>query len=85
MTRNLRNAYKALEKIGAPVFDHGYKNHFGISAEENYDELWADYWLIPERIEGLSEGINDKIHAILNRYNLWSEWETAGSLNIYEG
>ena len=34
MKRNMRYAYNALKKIGAPVIDHGEEN-FMISAENN--------------------------------------------------
>ena len=45
MKRKFKKAYTALGKIGAPVFEHEDMNgNFGLSAENNYDRIWADYY-----------------------------------------
>lgn len=83
MKRNLRNAYNAMKKIGAPVYDHGEDDTFVISAEENYEDLWADYYE-GYRIFNNQHMVNDKLAAILDKYGLWCEWYDCGSLRVYQ-
>ena len=47
MKRNARNAYKALEKLGAPIYDRQeYGAHFILGGElrDRDDNYFADYW-----------------------------------------
>ena len=93
MKRNARTAFNALKKIGAPVREtdsHGA--HFSISAEENYDETWADFYEGPslERVDETTGeilwafGVNPKIHNILKANGLYCEWWNAGVLGVYD-
>lgn len=79
-------AFKALEKIGAPVIegdDYGSPDGFRISAEMNDKVIWADYY------EGVfwkdfEFGVNPKIVAILRKYGLHAEWINPGVLGVYQ-
>ena len=80
MKRNYRNAFNALEKIGAPVFERD--DCLFISAESNYDEIWADYY---DRYGSLDDfGVSKKINAILDKYGLFAEWQNPGCLAVCE-
>jgi len=87
MKRNYRNAVKALEKIGAPVIDHGGDEIY-ISAENNIDEIWADYYAMGDGYTCGGQlddfGVNKKIGAILSKYGLFAEWQNPGCLAICE-
>jgi len=97
MKRAGRNAFKALQKIGAPVIEsNDYGAHFIISGETNCtgslncEDIWADYWEA-QNLEHINEhgeivwafGINPKIHAVLKRYDLFCEWINPGMLGVY--
>ena len=85
MKRNFRLAFNALEKIGAPVFENAdteRDGNFRISAENNVDETWASYWAITH--SDLDNGVNRKITSILRRYGLFSEWQNAACLSVWE-
>jgi hypothetical protein len=84
MKRNYRNAVKALEKIGAPVIDHGGDEIY-ISAENNSTEIWAHYYMMGSGCTMLDDfGVNHKINAILDKYGLFAEWQNPGCLAICE-
>jgi hypothetical protein len=87
MKKNMRYAYNALKKIGAPVIDHGEEN-FMISAENNVKTLWADYYAMGDGYtcgDQLDDfGVNKKINAILDKYGLFAEWQNPGCLNVHE-
>lgn len=86
MKRPYCYAFKALEKIGCPVFenyDDAELGNFKISAEQNSDECWADYYsgmYYPDFVFG----VNPKIVEILKKYGLYAQWENPGCLGVYE-
>lgn len=90
MTRNMRLAFRALKKIGAPVFaneDNIHGKNFQISAEQNVDRVWADYyWYDRARDLGDNQfpGFNKQICDVLERYGLYPEWHTAGNAHVHE-
>lgn len=88
MKAHARKAFNALKKIGAPVFvrDESESCHFVISGEDNCKKTWADYWLTADGLEpeGFRFGVCPEINEILDKYRLFCEWETAGSLCVYD-
>ena len=97
MQRTARKAFTALPKIGAPVIDHGDSNnqwgaHFIISADDNVDEVWADYYDGPmlERVDEKTGkivwrfGVNPKITDILDECGLYDEWIDPGTIGVYD-
>ncbi|MFZ9131347.1 MAG: hypothetical protein ACO20M_05270 [Methylophilaceae bacterium] len=80
MNKAFVSAFNELKAIGAPVRKE--EDSFIISGEENYNEIWADYW--EEFTPTDWEGINPKITKILEKYNLECGWENAGILSVYE-
>jgi len=84
MKKNMRYAYNALKKIGAPVIDHGEEN-FIISAENNVTEIWADYYMMGMGNTFVDDfGVNKRINRILDRYGLFAEWQNPGCLAVHE-
>ena len=86
MNKNARTAYNALKKMGAPLHIHeGESYHFLISAEENYDTTWADYYAMSDGSYGELDdfGVHHKINAILDKHNLMCEWQNPGCLGVY--
>ena len=88
MKHQFRQAFNALKKIGAPVYERSDIEQFQISAEHNFDdqyggELWADFY-DAQNLDGWNFGVNPKIDNILRRYNLHCEWINAGELGVYE-
>ncbi|NJO58780.1 MAG: hypothetical protein HC836_10660 [Richelia sp. RM2_1_2] len=92
MKRNARVAFNALKKIGAPVFESTDYGFFGISAEDNVDETWADFYEAP-RLERFTvpggklvwkSGVSPKITDILEANGLHAEWINPGMLGVYE-
>lgn len=92
MKTNATKAFDKLKAIGAPVTEGGDYGHFVISAEDNYDEVWADYWDGP-RLERRDPktgkilwafGVNPKITRILDRHGLHAEWINPGMLGVYD-
>jgi hypothetical protein len=82
MKRKYRTAFNQLSKIGVPVRDHG-NDDFIISAEDNYDTVWADYYR--ENDAALDDfGVNHKINDILHANGLYAEWENGGVLGVSE-
>ena len=82
MKKNYRTAYEQLKKLGVTVYEDG--NGFRISGEDNYPQVWADYY----REFGDSEldcfGVNHKINDILDKQGLFAEWENTGVLGVAE-
>ena len=86
MQRNFRYAYNALERMGVPVRPDwdGRDDAFRISAEENYDEVWADYYMMGMGNSQVDDfGVSHRINRVLNRYGLYAEWINPGSLGVY--
>jgi len=87
MKKNMRYAYNALKKIGAPVIDHGEGN-FMISAENNVETVWADYYAMGDGYTCGGQlddfGVSKRINRILDRYGLFAEWQNPGCLNVHE-
>jgi hypothetical protein len=84
-----KRAFEALQKLGAPVYHlgEGWSGNalFAISGEQNYDEIWADYYN-EFNLSCLDDfGINKKINNVLKKYGLFAEWCNAGVLDVYEG
>jgi hypothetical protein len=74
-----KKAFTELEKLGAPVkSSEGYpeRGFFWISAEEEYSELWLDYF-------SLYWG-SDKLQEILAKHGLYFEWDNPGFASVYE-
>lgn len=76
-------AFNALQALGAPVYEHAddFAN-FSISAEENDEETWADYY-DAQGLEGWEFGVNPKITEILRANGLFAEWVNPGRLAVY--
>ena len=87
MERHAKNAYDTLKKLGVPVYIHrGESYHFLISAEENYDTIWADYYAMSDGTYGdlCDSGVNAKINKVLDDYSLFSEWQNPGGLGVFD-
>lgn len=89
MKRHARSAYNDLNKLGVPMYIHqGETYHFLISAEENYDTVWADYYAMTDSVlyyDDLDDfGVNEKINAVLDKHGLYCEWINAGCLGVYD-
>jgi hypothetical protein len=79
-----KKAFAALKEMGAPVYHlgEGWGGHalFSVSAEENYNEDWADYYQ-----PYLGEfGLSMKIVDVLDKHGLYAEWCNPGVLDVYE-
>ena len=88
MKRAHRNAFNALKKIGAPVYERSDIENFQISAEGIYgdydrDTIWADYY-DGRNIPDWEFGVNPLITNILRKYDLHAEWINPGELGVYE-
>jgi len=85
-----RRAYNELKKIGAPVFD-SYRdgspvedNTFKLSAEENYDRSWADYWdEFGFNVDSRTPGVDSEVCKIAAKHGLFFEWENPGCLTAW--
>ena len=87
MERHARNAYNTLKKLGVPMYIHeGESYHFLISAEENYDTVWADYYAMTDGVYGdlCDFGVNNAINKVLDDYGLFSEWQNPGALGVFD-
>jgi len=87
MERHASNAFNTLKKMGAPVFIHeGESYYFVISAEENYDTVWADYYAMTDGSYGdlCDFGVNESINKVLNDNGLFCEWQNPGVLAVYD-
>jgi len=79
MKRNLRKCYNELKKIGAPVFErYDPPDGFLLSAESNYDRIWADYW------NEFGVEVDPKVEEICSRNKVFLEWENPGCLIAYD-
>ena len=89
MKQHARSAYDKLKALGVPMYIHeGEPYHFLISAEENYDTVWADYYAMTDGVlyyDDLDDfGVNEKINAILDKHDLFCEWQNPGALGVYD-
>jgi hypothetical protein len=87
MKRHAKSAYTMLKNMGVPMYIHeGESYHFLISAEENYDTIWADYWAMTDGSYGDLDdfGVNEKINKVLDQYDLFCEWQNPGALGVYD-
>jgi hypothetical protein len=80
MTRNARNAFRLLKTIKCPVLETTRSAEFLISAEDNIDTLWADFY---GEFCGGYPTINNKIISILESKGLFAEWIDAGTIGVY--
>lgn len=78
MKRSLRKAFTALKKIGAPVFERSDEDGFVLSAEDNNDRIWADYY------NEFGIEIAEDVQKICDDNDVLLEWETPGGLIAYE-
>jgi hypothetical protein len=89
MKRHARKAFTALKKIGAPVFVREGEEgpYFCISAEDNGEKTWADYYMMTDgpELEGWRFGVCAEVIDILDANGLYCEWENPGSLSVYDG
>lgn len=85
MKRKFRTAYNALKKIGCPVYEGGWNGEdtFRISAEDNLDHVWADYYMMSEE-GGYVFGVSPRINEVLDKHGLFAEWCNPGVLNVWE-
>jgi hypothetical protein len=84
MKRKFKKAYTALKKIGAPVFeneDMERDGNFGLSAEDNVDRVWADYY---REFGWPVDGIDAEVLKIVDKNGLYFEWQNPGVLYAYE-
>ena len=83
MKRNYKKAYTKLLKMGCPVLlgdDYGNERFFRISAEDNDDTVWADYYQMD-----LGEwGVNQTVVDVLSQNGLYAEWINPGVLGVHE-
>lgn len=89
MKRNARTAYDKLKALGVPMYIHdGETYHFLISAEENYDTIWANYYAMTDGVmyyDDLDDfGVNEKINEILDQHGLFCEWQNPGALAVFD-
>jgi len=87
MQRNYHRAYNQLRSIGAPVIEGGYNGEdtFRISAESNYSETWADYYMMTDGDgTGFDMGVSNRINDILDHHGLFAEWINPGVLAVCE-
>lgn len=88
MKTNAKKAFEALKKIGVPVNENKWTNdeseHFTISGEDNYPEIWADYY--NEYNLGSTDdfGVSLKINKILDKFGLFAEWYNPGVLCVFD-
>lgn len=96
--RNAFNALKKIgAPVLGPEL--GWGGHFAISGElagrDNWfyegskDEApngfyWAEYWSPSAAGPGEEFGVNKAILDILNKYDLYAEWNNPGVLNVYD-
>ena len=72
-----RKAYKALEKMGVPVYEHVDDNgNFSIDAERGDD--WVNQYE-PSFVFGVHPALEDE----LRKHGLFCEWVNAGRLSVY--
>ena len=86
MKRNYRTAFDALRKMGAPVIrggDNG-EDTFRISAESNYDTVWADYYNEFCNEPAYQFGVKREINEVLEANGLFAEWINPGVLAVEE-
>ena len=88
MKRDFRNAFNALKKIGAPVYERSDIENFQISAEGimgeyDRDTLCANYY-DGHSIPDWEFGINPLITKTLAKYGLHAEWINPGEIGVYE-
>ena len=80
MKRKFKKAYTALKKIGAPVFeneDMKRDGNFGMSAKNNYDRIWADYYREWHPIDA-------EVLKIVDKNGLYFEWQNPDVLYAFE-
>tara|TARA_R110002124_G_scaffold55927_2_gene158314 strand:- start:10644 stop:10898 length:255 start_codon:yes stop_codon:yes gene_type:complete len=83
MKRNYKKAYTKLVKMGCPVLlgdDYGNERFFRISAEDNDDTVWADYY----QMDFGDWGVNQIVVDVLSQNGLYAEWINPGVLGVHE-
>ena len=85
MQQQYRTAYNALKKMGAPVILGGGNGEdtFRISAEDNTDTVWADYYEEYCSEPAYEFGVKREIVDVLEANGLMCEWINPGVLGVY--
>ena len=78
-------AFTVLQQMGVPVYERSHDDygHFIISAEENDEQVWADYY-DGQVCYDYDFGVNPKITKVLSEYALFAEWINPGMLGVYD-
>lgn len=80
---NLQKAIAELKAIGVPLIEN--EDGVFISAENNVNEIWADYYMMGMGNSFVDDfGVNHKINAVLEGNGYFAEWKNPGCLNICE-
>ena len=80
MKKNYRTACDQLKKLGVTVYEDD--DGFRISGEDNYPEVWADYYCEFGNVVLDDFGVNHRINAILEKQGLFAEWVNPGVLGV---
>lgn len=84
MKKEYRKAYKALQKMGVPVFEHwDWEDGFDISAEREGSQDWLSYWRMAD--EEWTFGIHPDVNQVLNENGLYAEWVNPAHARVYVG
>ena len=82
MKRNERNLFNALKAMGAPVIERPEGDGDGpfvLSAEDNYDFIWADYYMDDYGEFGVATVVCDKAR----EHGMFPEWINPGIVGFY--
>jgi len=79
MKRHAKKAFTELKNLGCPVkeWHDDSRGHFWIDAEEPEANEWLDYW--NDDFSG-----SEKLVEILEKNDLYFEWENSAIANVYD-
>lgn len=83
MTRDERKLFNALKAMGCPVIsrpDGDADGAFVISAEDNVDRVWADYWEDWFGEFGVAQDVCD----VVRKHGFFCEWINPGIVGVYK-
>ena len=86
MNQKMKEAFNQLQKIDAPVSkNRGNAESFLISAENNNNGYWADYYaeFAEPPAQFNDPYISPIILNIFKKYELHYEWESPGGLSVW--
>lgn len=72
---------KALHRIGAPAFVRTGERHITLTAEQNDDRTWADYY---GEFRGGYPYVDPVVEAAVKKHGFYLEWENPACLGIYK-